>query len=184
MGSPTSARTTPHGKNVMINKVLYGLIILTTAVLTLANLALQEYLIAALAVGLGSLWLILQIKKRESLNSGFFVFFLGLTISGSLRNVPILYMLFALSSNLAAWDLSRFRARIANEVESEQKTLLELKHLQKLTITVSIGFLVTLLPLFVHISTSFITFLCIILAVMLTFRRSIFYLRNENKTNA
>jgi hypothetical protein len=168
----------------MTTKALYGLIILTTVVLTLANLALQEYLIAGLAIVLGSLWLILQIKKKESPNSVFFIFFLGLVILGSLRNVPVLYMLLALSSNLAAWDLSRFQARIINEVESDAKTLLELKHLQKITITVSIGFLVALLPLVVHISTSFITFLCIILAVMLILRRSVFYLRNENKTNA
>jgi len=167
----------------MTTRALYGLIILTTAILTLANLILQAYLIAGLALVLGSLWLFLQIKKKESPNSIFFVFFLGLTVLVSLRNVPVLYMLLALSSNLAAWDLSRFQARIVNEVESAAKTSLELKHLQKLTITVPIGFLVALLPLFVHISISFIIVLCIILAAMLALRSSIFYLRNENKPN-
>ncbi len=167
----------------MTTKVLYVLIILTTVILTIANIVLQEYLIASIAIILGAVWLFLQVKNKESPNTVFFVFFLGLVILGSLRNVPIPIMLLALSSNLAAWDLSRFQARVNHEEASDSKIRLESKHLQRLAITLSIGFLIALLPSFIHISLNFVVFLVILLFLMLTLRKSILYLRQEAKIN-
>ena len=162
----------------MTTRVLYGLITLTTVLLAVANIILQEYLIAAIAIVSGGTWLLLQIKTKEAPDSVFFVLFLGLTVLGSLRSIPVPYMLLALSSNLAAWDLSRFQARISHEETSPSKTLLELKHLQKLAVTLSIGFLIALIPTFIQISLNFVVLLFILLVLMLCFRKSIFYLRN------
>ena len=167
----------------MTTKVLYGLIVLTSALLTVAYIVLQEYLIAGMAIALGAIWLLLQMKTKEPPHSFFFVVFLGLTLLGSLRNISVAFMLLALSSDLAAWDLSRFQARISQEEESASKTLLELKHLQKLAITLSIGFLLALLPTFIHISLNFVVFLFILFLLMLTLRKSILYLRKEAKSN-
>jgi hypothetical protein len=167
----------------MTTKILYGLIILTSTLLTVANIVLQEYLIAGVAIVSGAIWLVLQIKKKEPSHSAFFVLFLGLVILGSLRNFSVPFMLLALSADLAAWDLSRFQARISHEEESASKTLLELKHLQKLAITLSIGFLVALFPTFIHISLNFVVFLFTLLLLMLVLRKSILFLRKENKIN-
>ncbi len=167
----------------MTPKSLLGSIVLTSGIIMFANITLQEYLIAALAFVFGSAWLLLEIKKKESPHSVFFLFFLVLAILGSLRNLPIPIMLLALSFDLVSWDLSRFQARIRNEVTSDTKNLLEIKHLQNLAITTSIGFLVALIPVFVHISINFVIFLIIILAIMLGLRKSILYLRNEKKSS-
>jgi hypothetical protein len=167
----------------MTTKILYGLIILTSLLLTVTNIALQDYVIASVTIISGAIWLLLQIKKKEPSPSIFFILFLGLAILGSLRNISIPFMLLALTSDLAAWDLSRFQARISQEAESASKTLLELKHLQKLAITLSIGFLVALLPSFVHISLNFAVFLFILLLIMLALRKSILYLRKETKVS-
>lgn len=163
----------------MITKVLNGLIVLTSVILVVANMILQAYLIAGITVMLGAVWLILQMKDKEAPHSFFFVFFLGLTILGSLNKFPIPFMLLALSTNLAVWDLSRFRERVKYEEESTSKTLLELKHLQNLAITLSIGFFVALFPTFIHISLNFVVFLFILLLLMLSFRTSILYIRKE-----
>ena len=167
----------------MTTKVLYGLIILTSSLLTLANIVLQEYLIAGVAITLGAIWLYLQIKSKEPPHSFFFVLFLGLIVLGSLYKISVTFMLLALTSILAAWDLSRFQARISHEEESAPKTLLELKHLQKLAITVTVGFLMALLPTVIHISLNFVVFLFILLLVMLALRKSTLYLRKETKVS-
>ena len=161
----------------MTQKVLVGSIILTTVLLTFANLALQEYLTTALAFASGSIWLILKLTNKETPNSLFFLFFIGLTIIGSLRDIPTPIMLLAVSTTLVAWDLSRFSERILNEEESAATTLLEVKHLQKLTLTASIGFFVALIPLLVQFSISFVVFLIIFLLMILALRKSIRYLR-------
>src|SRR5689334_2011992 len=101
----------------MTTRVLYGLIILTSVLLAVANIVLQEYLLAGVAIVSVLIWLLLKIKEQEPPHSLFFVLFLGLTIFGSLRHISTLLMLLALSSNLAAWDLSRFLARINQEEE-------------------------------------------------------------------
>ena len=167
----------------MTTKVLYGLIILTSALLTVANIILQEYLIASVAITSGVIWLLLQMKQKEPPYTVFFILFLGLAVLGSFRNIALPFMLLALSSDLAAWDLSRFQARISHEEESNSKTLLEVKHLQKLAVTLSVGFLMALLPTFIHISLNFVVFLFILLLLMLTLRRSVLYLRKEAKIN-
>ena len=163
----------------MTTKILYGLIILTSVLLAVASIVLQAYLFAGVAIISGVIWLLLQIKEQEPPHSFFFVLFLGLTILGSLRHISIPFMLLALSSNLAAWDLARFLARISLEEESASKTLMETKHLQKLAFTLAIGFLVALLPTFIHISLNFVVFLFLLFLLILTLRKSVLYLRKE-----
>ncbi len=167
----------------MITKILYGLIILTNVLLTIANIVLQAYLIAGVAIISGAIWLLLQLKTNDAPHSFFFMLFLGLTLLGSLRNVPFPLMLLALSLDVAAWDISRFQARISTEEEGPSKTLLELKHLQKLAITLSLGYFVALLPTFVHFSLNFVVFLLILFLLMLTLRKSILSLRKESEIN-
>ncbi|MEP6984135.1 MAG: hypothetical protein ABI970_00955 [Chloroflexota bacterium] len=167
----------------MTKKVLFGSIILTTALLAFANVALKDYLTAALAFAVGSIWLILNMNNKETPNSLFFLFFIGLAIVGSLRDIPTPIMLLAVSAILIAWDLSQLQARISTEEENAAKTLLEVKHLQKLAITASVGFLVALIPVFVQFQISFVILLIIILAIMLALRKSILYLRNEKKSS-
>lgn len=167
----------------MIKTVHFGSIILATALLAFAHVALQDYLIAALAFASGSIWLILNMNNKEAPNSLFFLFFIGLAIVGSLRDIPSSIMILAVSMTLIAWDLSQFQARISTEEESTAKTLMEGKHLQKLAITASIGFLVALIPVFVQLQISFVFFLIIILAILMGLRKSILDLRNEKKSS-
>ena len=167
----------------MTKKILFGAIILVTVLLFFASVALQDYLTGALAFAAGSIWLILNMNNKETPHALFFLFFISLAIVGSLRDMPTPMMLFAVSTTLIAWDLSQFQARLISEEASTAKTLLELKHLQKLAITASAGFLVALIPVFVQFQISFVIFLIIILAVMLALRKSILYLRNEKKNS-
>jgi hypothetical protein len=168
----------------MTSKILWGLIILTTALVTLVDVAVQEYLIAVFAFALGSLWLILEINQKASSSSIFFLLFIILAIVGSLHNAPIPTMLLALTTDLTAWDLSRFQARVIHEAASDRRAALETKHLQKLGVTMASGFLLALSPLLVQLSISFVVFLLIVLLLMLTLRKSVLYLRDANKRNA
>ena len=107
---------------MITKRVLWSLIVVTTAVFSLVYAVLQQPLLPAFAVGLGLLWLGLEVKGKNPLASVFFLSFLVLTIVGSLISAPILIILLGLSTDLAAWDLSRFQARIADEIRSLRKS--------------------------------------------------------------
>jgi hypothetical protein len=163
---------------VITKKVLLGLVVVTTAAFSFIYAVSQQHLLAVFTVGLGFVWLILEVKGENHLSSVFFLAFLALTIVGSLGNAPILIVLLGLSTDLAAWDLSRFRARIADETESDTTAVLEIKHLQKLMVTACMGFFIALLPVFIHISIGFVIFGCVMVLAMITLRRSLLYFRN------
>jgi hypothetical protein len=168
----------------MTNKVLGGLIVVTASTFSVVNVISHQYAIAIISFALGVVWVILEVKQRNSLNSLFFLFFLGLAILGSLNNAPISITLLGFSTNLAAWDLSRFQARLVDEADSEAKTLLERKHLQKLAVIACGGFFIALLPAFIKISIDFVVVFLIMLLTMMSLRKSLLYLRDDNRSDA
>jgi hypothetical protein len=165
----------------MTKKVLLGFIVVTGTVFSFIYAASQAYLFAALAIGVGSVWFILEVKEEREFGTVFFLAFLALAILRSMYQAPVAMLLLGLSTDLAAWDLSRFRIRIASETEREAVALLETGHLRKLAVTACAGFFVALLPVFVQISVSFVALLLIILVTMIALRRSMFYLRQGSR---
>ncbi len=166
------------------NKALWGLIIVTAGTFSVANVFTQQYLVAGLSSAIGVGWLILEVRQRNPLNLLFLLFFLGLAVLGSLGRIPAPFTLFGLSTDLAAWDLSRFQARLGAEEDSEAKTLLETKHLQRLAAVISSGFLIALLPTFTNISLGFVAVFFIVLLTLLTLRQSLLYLRDASQSDA
>jgi hypothetical protein len=167
---------------VITKRVLWGLIIVTTAAFSLVNAVLQQPPLAALAAGLGLFWLSLEIRGRNPLTSVFFLSFLALAIVESLESAPILIILLGVSTDLAAWDLSRFQARIADEIGSSTTVTLEVKHLQKLAVTTSAGFFIALPPVFFHLAIDFVIFGCVMVLAMIALRRSMLYFRGGHKS--
>ena len=159
-------------------RVLLGLIVLMTVLLALPWAFVEDYLAAVLALGLGAIWLIPEINDQQGVPSFFFVAFLGLAVWGNLRGLPTSIMLAGLCLDLAAWDLSRFRARIANHLDPD--TNLEAEHLQKLTITVGAGFVVALIPTLLRLSVNlnFGIFCLIVLVAMIMLRKAAISLRD------
>lgn len=165
---------------MITKRVLWGLIVATTAVFSLVCAVLQQPPLAAFAVGLGLLWLSVEVKGKNPLASVFFLSFLVLAIVDSLISAPILIILLGLSTDLAAWDLSRFQARIADEIGSGTTVALEVKHLRKLTITASAGFFMALPPVFIHLAVDFIIFGCVMVLAMIVLRQSMLYFRSDH----
>jgi hypothetical protein len=167
---------------VITKRVLWSLIVVTTAVFGLVYAVLQQPLLAASIVGLGLIWLGLEVKGENPLAPVFFLSFLALAIVGSLNGASILIILLGLSTDLAAWDLSRFQARIADEIESGTAARLEEKHLRKLIITAGAGFFIALPPVFIHLTIGFVVFGLVIVLTMSTLRRSVLYFRGDHKS--
>ncbi len=161
----------------MSQRILWGLIVVTAAVLALIYAALEAYGLAALAVGLGAAWLVLDVRMAFRFDSAFFLAFVALAILGSLLGASAPLVLLGVSTDLAAWDIARFRARIAGEAEGEAAALLETKHLRKLAVTAGVGFVIALLPVLIQISINFVALLLIILLIMILLRRSMLSLR-------
>jgi hypothetical protein len=161
-----------------------GLIGATTALFTLLFFGAAQYSIALAALASGLIWLVLEIRWQQSIATIFFLVFFALGIAGSFNHLPTPIVLLCLSTNLAAWDLSRLESRIANGAEGEVKVTLSAKHLQKLAITAVAGFIVALLATSVQISINFVALAIIILVVMIALRTSMVYARNTNNHNS
>lgn len=155
-----------------------SLIVITTAAFSISAIISQQRLPMAVSIGLGVIWLVMELRGVNTLSSALFLGFLSLAIWGSLNGSPILVSLLGLSTNLAAWDLSRLQTRLADHAEGSAVALLERKHLRKLAVTLCLGFLIAVLPLIIHISISFAMFSLILLIAIGALRRSILYLRS------
>jgi hypothetical protein len=169
---------------MITKRLLLGLIIVITGAFSATYAAAQLYLVALLACVLGLAWLILENNEQSVLSTVFFLIFAGLAIAGSLNRLPILIMLLSLSADLAAWDLSRFRERIADKVESDRLPALEASHLRTLFTALGAGFALALLPTLISFSISFVALFFMILLLLLALRRSINYLRDEKQGQA
>jgi hypothetical protein len=166
----------------MTGKVLFGLIIVTSSVFSFVYAASQAYLFAAFAFGLGVFWLVMEAKNEPAFSTIFFLAFVALAILRSVDQAPVIMLLLGFTANLAAWDWSRFRARIADETRLEVVALLETRHLQKLAVTAFAGFVIALLPVFIQISINFVVVLLLILLTMIALRRSMLLIRGEPTT--
>ncbi len=159
---------------MITKRVLWGLIGVTAATLAFNDIALQQYPLAVFTGGLGLLWLVLEIRGENPVVAVFFLVFSVLAMaSASQGSTPVPLALLGLSMNLAAWDLSRFRARIAGETASETRTALEISHLRNLGVTVGAGFFIALLPLYIQVAIPFVLFCGVVLLAMTALRQSI-----------
>ena len=157
----------------MVKPVLWMLVGTSAALFALASGLAQEYSAAALCIAAGALWLLLEIRRSDITRVVFLLFFIGVAVVDSLKNAPMPLILLALSSGLAAWDLSSFRRRIANVEDGEAKAALERRHLQKLGLTAGAGFLAALIPLLAQISLPFVALSLLLLAAIVALSRTV-----------
>jgi hypothetical protein len=164
---------------MMTKRILLRLIVVTTAVFSLASAASQQYLLSMVVLAVGLTWFTLENRQIQIATTLFFLFFAGLALVGSLNSLSGLAMLFGLSTDLAAWDLSRFRARAG---KSEVEPKLETRHLKALFPTLGTGFLIALPPMFIAISANFVVFFFLTLLVMIVLRVSTLSLHQDRET--
>ena len=161
-------------------RALLALIVVAAAALSLASAAAQSYPLAALTLALGAIWLIAEARAQRRPGTILFLALLALAVAASLNDAPILIVLVSLSADLAAWDLSRLQARIADGCEGATRAALEASHLRKLAVTACAGLLIALLPALIQISLSFVAVCVLILLAMFVLRRSLLTLRRES----
>jgi hypothetical protein len=169
---------------MITKRLLLGLIIVITGVFSVTYAAAQLYLVAILACLIGLIWLVTENNEQRILSAVFFLIFAGLAIGGSVNRLPILVMLVGFSADLAAWDLSQFRERIAGKVEPAVLPTLEAMHLRTLFTALGAGLALALLPTLIHFSISFVALFFIILLMLLALKLSIGYLRDEKPGQA
>lgn len=164
----------------MTKLVFWGLVALTAAFFSTVYAVSGEYMLAILAAGLGVMWLAADMRIASQ-GTFFFLAFVALAVIASLSDIPVPIILLALSADLAAWDVARFRARLTGQVEPDILTIMEERHLRVLAVTICAGFLVALLPVFVHLSLPFVTVCLLLLLALLALRQSMRSLRAEEE---
>ncbi len=163
----------------MMNRVPALAIGAATVILTLALVLAENYLIAAVAVGLGLIWLLLEVYGKTAFTSLVFVVFIGLAATGSVNREPSWLMVLGIAADLAAWDLSRFLDRLKGLTHQEIDAGLYRRHLYQLAITLGVGFGLALLPLMIRLSLDFLAFAVLTLLTVIALRRSIFALQKK-----
>ena len=158
--------------------ILWGLILATTAIYAVLYLLSQEYSLAAAAVLLGLIWLVVEMNQPSISSWLFFLGFLAMAILGSLKNIAPLVILLGASTNLAAWDLARFRIRLAAATDPAAQALLEASHLPKLAVTIGLGYLVAVLPILVQLSVNFVILCALLLMLVMVLRAAALRLRD------
>jgi hypothetical protein len=160
-------------------RVQWGLVIVTTSLLATVHLVSGGYQIAACSLVGGLIWLLLEINGRRRLSSFFFVGLIGVAVLGMLNrpaslgplSVPILAL--GVSTGLAAWDLSRFLARLAFVPRKDALVKLEQRHLHLLLITLGCGLVVILPAMVIRIPLGFGVVFMVVLLLMFVLRRSL-----------
>ncbi len=164
-------------------RTLIALIILTTLIFSLSHIFTEKYGVGIASFVIGVLWVLAEIYKMSFLPHLFFAGFIGCAVIGSQNGLPVPLMLLGLCTDLAAWDLSRFSARMREFTKRNPDAGLIKKHLGKLTITLCLGYVLAVLPLFFRFSLSFVAVIGISLLLLYTLRKSILALRNEKTAN-
>jgi len=166
---------------MVVKKVLLALIVTTTAAFSLGYGAGSEFIVAMISIASGIAWLLLEIFEKRFLNSIFFIIFTILAILGCLKSMSSLILLIGFTTNLAAWDLSRFLLRSLNLANVENKAGFGTRHLYRLSITIGAGFLLALPPIFITFPLSFVTVFFITLLGMIVLSRFILYVNRQNE---
>lgn len=162
-----------------IKKIQPALVIIITFLFSMAFLFLREYWIALFALAIGVSWLLVEKYKIEFLFNLYFTGFIWLAARGCISDLPIPLMLLGVCVNLAAWDLSRFLARIRQCQMQDPEPGLVKKHMRKLIITLCVGYILALLPITVRLSMNFMLVIVISLLIFFTLRQSLVSLRGE-----
>lgn len=152
--------------------IFWGMVITAAAATGAAFAALGNYALAALAVGLGALWLVADAKITSRLATLFFLAFVGLAVVVSLNKPSLPLAVLGVSANLAAWDMSRFLTRLTGENVKATRAILEARHLRALTTTVGAGFAIALLPTAFRLSIPFAIVCGLVLLTLLMLRLS------------
>ncbi len=143
-------------------KPIWGGLVLTTAALFAIAFAAQgAVVLAVVAGGLGMLWLAANANELGTL---FFVGFTLLAMIAALDGTWLPLTLLGMCANLAAWDLARFRVRLAGQKE---QALLKARHLRLLAVVTGAGFLTALVPVLVHVTIPFVMLSGIVLLTLL-----------------
>ncbi len=160
-----------------LQRVQCGLVTVTAALFSIVNLVSGEYRVAVFSFACGAVWLLLErVGKRRS-GTLFFVALAGVAILGVLSHHSIPIMVFGLSTNLAAWDLSRLLARVSLAPRNDRTAGLVQRHLRLLLVTVGAGLVLTLPAFVVRIPMNFVVFFVFVVSMMLVLRKALVYLR-------
>lgn len=153
--------------------VFWGLVIVVAALFLASFVSMGNYLLAALSFGLGVMWLAADAKIESYMGTLFFLAFVMLAVIASLNEALTPLALLGMCANLAAWDISRFRARLAGETNHDTRAILASRHLRLLAVIICVGFLIALLPLAFRLPLPFVIVVGVVLLALLALQQSI-----------
>jgi hypothetical protein len=166
----------------MVQRALWALILIAAVLLAAVSFTVQDNVAVLVSLGVGVLWLALDIRGAKNFGSLFFLCFLIVAILASMKDAAPPLTVLAVASALAAWDLSAFRARTATVEDETARAALERVHLRKLSITAGLGLVAALIPLFVHITISFVALALVLLVAVIALHSTVSSQRRRQRS--
>lgn len=167
---------------MIAQRVFWGSTVLTAGLFTALFAASGVTVLAAVAVALGVLWLVADAKIDSGFGTVFFLAFVVLAVMASANDASLPLTLLGLSANLAAWDVSRLRTRLALEPDPERRAPVEARHVRVLAVTLAAGFLAALLPVVVRLTLPFVIMSGVTLLALLALYFAMRSLRADSDT--
>jgi len=140
----------------MSRKLELAAVFLSPAVLCAALLIAGQTTLLAAAVATGIIWLLAANSGKSSYISACFAVILLLAFLADNSGVSPSLLLLSVSLALAAWDLSRFAARLSRLTPPEYAARLERLHLQRLGQTLAAGLAAGLAAIMIRVEVGFI----------------------------
>ena len=153
--------------------ILWGLVITVAVLFSIVYALLGNALFTVLPFALGGMWLAADAKIDGYEGTFFFLAFVVLAVIASFYDALGPLPLLGLSVDLAAWDISRFSARLAREKNQVTRAILTKRHLALLTVVISLGFLIALLPFLVRLAIPFVIVYGLVLLALATLQQSV-----------
>ena len=129
----------------------------------------------------GVFWLALEVGRKRSFPTLFFLYFIGAALRNALNGLSLLMIIPGVSSALVAWDLSRFLLRTKGFDEGKEVKALRRRHCVLLFSVVFAGGALALIPCVVHFAIPFPVLFVLLLAIPLCLRKAVLGFRPERE---
>lgn len=128
----------------------------------------------------GAFWLALEVGRKRSFPTPFFLCFIGAALRNALHGLSLLIIIPGVCSALVAWDLSRFLLRTKGFDEGEEVRALRRRHCALLLSVVFAGGTLALIPCVVHFAIPFPLLFVLLLAIPLCLRKAVLGFRTKS----
>jgi hypothetical protein len=164
----------------LTRKGLLATITLSTVLLTLGFALGQLWLEVPAVFLVGILWIVCVLREIRWVASALFAVLMGAAAIGIMAGLPHIFMLAVGCTNVIAWDLHQFEARLLDYDDPATKEI-ERNHLQRVSIVLAASFVLIAINSLLRIRLQFIVLVLMTLLAILILNQIMLMIRRAGR---